>query len=102
MIKVTPTSGKLKPLCSLYATARGCEGDGNQWAGVKAPLPVPAPEDTVTQTWRLPLSWVGATVSAVSLTPSGPMPGTPAVLVSGRNLTLVGVQPGFAVRLTAA
>jgi hypothetical protein len=24
------------------------------------------------------------------------------VLIDGRNLTLVGVQPGFAVRLTAA
>jgi hypothetical protein len=100
LIKVTPTSGKTKPLCSLYTDPVGCEGDPNQWAGVKAPLPIPPPAAGVKQTWTLPLSWVGATVTAVSLTPQGPVPGVPTVTIDGRNLTLTGVMPAYAVRLT--
>ena len=98
LIKVTPTSGKVKPLCSLYASAAGCESDTNQWSGVKSPLPVPSPDGLVNQTWTLPLSWVGLKVSATTLTPEGEVPG-PDVLIVGRNFTLAGVQPGCAVRL---
>jgi hypothetical protein len=98
LIKVTPTSGKTKPLCMLFANPVGCETDPNQWAGVKAPLPVPAP-GAVNQTWTLPLSWVGAQLSSTALTPEGYAPG-PQLVINGRSLTLVGVVPGYPVRIT--
>lgn len=100
MIKVTPNSGKLKPVCEVYAAPSGCGADPNQWAGVKAPLPVPTPGAGVNQVWTLPLSWVGGTVNATTLTPTGPVTGQPTVQVTGRKLQLLGVQPGYPVRLT--
>ena len=48
------------------------------------------------------LAWVGKAVKATSLTPEGAMPGLVQVLISGRNLTLVGMTPTWAVRLEAA
>ena len=101
LIKVTPTSGRTRPTCGLYAlgTAVGCVRDGNQWAGAKAPLPLPAPSAPTQQLWRLPLSWVGRAVSAVSLTPQGEAPA--GVSVSGRDLR-VNCTPSFPVRLTAS
>lgn len=100
--QVTPDSGKTAPVCGLFAHPVGCASDPNQWAGTKAPLPLPGPSEGVTQTWVLPLSWLGSSVAAVSLSPDGPVPGVPEVLLSGRNLTLVGVQPAWPVRLTRA
>jgi hypothetical protein len=97
LVKVTPNSGHVKPLCGLYAHPVGCNLDLNQWAGVKAPLPVP---EAGNQSWTLPLSWVGSSITATSLTPVGPVPGTPAVEVNGRGLKLVGVTPTYPVRLT--
>jgi hypothetical protein len=99
LIKVTPSSGKTKPLCMLFTDPAGCESDPNQWAGVKAPLPVPAPGGGVNQTWTLPLSWVGSQLTATTLTPEGTAPG-PAIVLNGRALTLVNVIPGYPVRLT--
>ena len=101
LIKVTPTSGKTKPTCGLYAlgAAIGCQRDSNQWAGAKAPLPMPAPGAPIQQLWKLPLSWVGKAVSAVSLTPQGEAPA--GVSVSGRDLH-VNCTPSFPVRLTAS
>jgi hypothetical protein len=58
--------------------------------------------DTSTQTWTLPLSWVGKEVVATSLTPAGPVAGQVSVHVSGRNMTLVGMTPSWAVRLEVA
>ena len=102
LIKVTPSSGKTKPTCGLFAlgTAVGCARDANQWAGAKAPLPAPAPLQPVQQAWTLPLSWVGRALSAVSLTPQG---GAPAgVFVSNGRTLWVNVTPSYAVRVTAA
>lgn len=99
MIKVTRTSGKVVPLCTLYSSAvTQCGADTNQWAGVKAPLPGGA---GVTQQWTLPLSWVGRNVTYALVTPDGVLPGQPTVLVSGRNLTVV-LPPGRPVRLSVA
>jgi hypothetical protein len=101
LIKVTPSSGKTKPTCGQFAVgaAVGCARDTNQWAGAKAPLPLPPAQQVIQQAWTLPLSWVGRAVAAVSLTPQGEAP--TGVLVNGRDL-MVNVTPGFAVRLTAA
>lgn len=96
MIKVTPFSGKSKPLCLLFASATGCGSDPNQWAGVKAPLPIPSSNNI---TWTLPLSWVGHPVSSVTLTPSGPLP-SQGVVIQGRQMTLVDITPGWPVRIT--
>lgn len=43
VIFVTPSSGKDKPVCSLYAAGVGCWRDPNQASGAKAPLPLPSP-----------------------------------------------------------
>ena len=101
LIKVTPSSGKTKPTCGQFAigAAFGCTRDSNQWAGAKAPLPLPPAPQVVEQAWTLPLSWVGQTVTAVSLTPQGETPA--GVVVNGRSL-MVNVTPGFPVRLTAS
>jgi hypothetical protein len=101
LIKVTPSSGKTKPTCGLYAlgVAAGCSRDSNQWAGSKQPLPLPAPRQPVMQEWTLPLSWVGHTVEAISLTPAGEEPGW--VSVTGRQLK-VNVTPSFPIRITAS
>lgn len=99
VIKVTGNSGHTTPECMLFDVVTGCQSDPNQIAGVKRPLPPPPPPTGVTQYWTLPLSWVGASVAAVSITPHGLVPDTPSVLVNGRNLTLVGVIPGWPVRL---
>ena len=56
----------------------------------------------VTQSWMLPLSWVGATVTAVSISPNGEVPGQSTLLIDGRILTIMGVIPGWPVRLTRA
>jgi len=99
MVKVTRTSGKVVPLCTLYSSAVwSCGGDPNQWAGVKAPLPDAA---NITQQWVLPLSWVGRTVSTTLITPDGAVPGQPAITIAGRNLTL-SLHPGRPVRLTVS
>lgn len=100
LIKVTPSSGKTKPTCGLFAagTAAGCARDPNQWAGAKAPLPLPAPGAPTQQQWVLPLSWVGKAVTGVSLTPEGEAPA--GVSVAGRALR-VNCTPSFPVRLTA-
>lgn len=100
LIKVTGNSGRTKPLCMLFAVATGCDADPNQVAGVKVPLPVPPLPAGVNQTWTLPLSWVGSTVTAVTISPQGEVPGKPDVIIAGRNLTLAGVVPGLPVRLT--
>ena len=96
LIKVTPKSGHTKPLCMLFAAGVGCEADENQFAGSKAPLPVPSAATNVT--WTLPLSWVGRQLQATTLTPAGEAPG-PALGVVGRALALIGVTPGWPVRL---
>jgi hypothetical protein len=104
LIKVTPSSGRTKPTCGLFTATRpvGCRADSNQWAGAKAPLPLPPAPDATTQTWTLPLAWVGRALTATSLTPQGPQAGLVQVLVQGRNLTLVGMTPSWAVRIEAA
>jgi hypothetical protein len=102
LIKVTPSSGKVKPTCYLYSHAIGCNADPNQWAGVKAPMPVPSPAGLVNQTWTLPLSWVGKTVTATTLTPDGPVPNAPELVINARQLVIVNMQPGYPVRLQAA
>ena len=79
LIKVTPSSGKTVPWCGLYSHPAGCADDPNQWAGAKAPLPQPPLPEGGNQTWVLPLSWVGSIVTATTITPSGPVPGTPQV-----------------------
>jgi len=102
LIKVTPSSGKARPACGLFAAgaAAGCRSDPNQWAGAKVPLPFPPPGGGgVTQAWTLPLSWVGRSVRATQLTPAGEVTGGVNVTVDGRNLTIAGVTPGWAVRL---
>lgn len=100
LIKVTNTSGKTVPLCTLYSIILSCGSDPNQWAGAKAPV-VPA---NVTQRWTLPLSWTTAqpprTIVADLITPSGVQPATPPLTISGRNLTLQ-VPPGRPIRLRA-
>jgi hypothetical protein len=103
LIKVTPASGRTRPTCGLFtATApAGCSSDPNQYAGARAPLPLPPAPDATTQSWTLPLSWAGRALTATSLTPAGPQPGLVGVLVQGRNLTLVGMTPGWAVRIEA-
>jgi hypothetical protein len=102
LIKVTQSSGKTQPTCGLFTATPpvGCRSDPNQFAGAKAPLPVPP--DATTQKWTLPLSWVGKQVVATSLTPNGPVTGQVSVLVEGRNLTLAGMTPTWAVRLEVA
>ena len=101
LIKVTPSSGKTRPTCGVFAAgaAVGCRADPNQAAGAKAPLPVPPPGGAVTQKWTLPLSWVGRAVRATVLAPTGEVPGGANVSVVARNLTRSGVVPGWAVRL---
>jgi hypothetical protein len=79
----------------------GCRADPNQFAGARVPLPLPPAPDATTQSWTLPLSWAGRALSATSLTPAGPQPGLVTVLVQGRNLTLVGMTPGWPVRIEA-
>ena len=101
LIKVTSTSGKKAPLCMLFASPVGCVGDTNQWAGSKQPLPVPGGA-TVDQSWTLPLAWVGKTVIATTISPSGLVPGSPTVQLQGRDLKLIGVTPGWPVRLVAS
>jgi hypothetical protein len=100
LIKVTPSSGKTKPTCGLFAlgAAAGCMRDPNQFSGAKAPLPVPPPHQPVEQQWVLPLSWVGRALGAVSLTPDGEI--ITEAIAQGRQLR-VNVTPGYAVRLTA-
>ena len=102
VIKVTPSSGRTQPTCGLYRAPVGCRADPNQYAGARAPLPLPPQPDATTQTWTLPLSWVGKAVTATSLSPEGPLPGAVQVSISGRNLTLTGITPSWAVRLEAA
>jgi hypothetical protein len=121
LIKVTPSSGKTQPWCGIYSHPVGCVSDPNQWAGAKAPLPFPKPNEEGNQTWMLPLSWVGSTVTATTITPSGPVPGTPQVraavkcawcgpchppppdplqvVINGRSMKLVGVAKAMPVRL---
>jgi len=101
LIKVTPSSGKTQPTCGLFGpgVAAGCTRDPNQWAGAKAPLPIPAPAATLQQTWTLPLAWVGRALTAVSLTPQGEAPAQ--VRAEGRTL-LVNVTPAYAVRISAS
>jgi hypothetical protein len=127
LIKVTPSSGKTVPWCGIYSHPTGCANDSNQWAGAKAQLPPPKPNEDGNQTWTLPLSWVGSSVTATTFTPSGPMPGTPQVrseqystvhaetrrtnfsfvkslklqvFITGREMKLVGVAKAMPVRLT--
>lgn len=99
LIKVTPFSGKVKPLCMLFSEAVGCSEDPNQWAGSKNQVPYPT-TGTVNSTWTLPLSWVGLSLHTTTLTPEGPQEGVPAVVVTGRSFTLVDVSPGLPVRIT--
>ena len=102
MIKVTPYSGKTKPLCMLYQSPEGCGNDDNQVAGVKAPLPLPPPSPSgeLNQTWTLPLSWVGKTLTATAVAPGGESPAQFAL--SGRELTVINMTPGVPVRFVAA
>ena len=105
MIKVTPDSGKTKPLCTLVVTPVGCDKDPNQVAGTKVVLPPPGPSpppgSLLNLTFTLPLSWVGKSVSAVTSSPTGPLVGQPGVSIKDRELLLVGVYPGWAARLEA-
>lgn len=97
MIKVTPYSGKTKPLCMLFTTPVGCAMDDNQWAGTKYPL---NPNQAgLNQTWTLPLSWIGSSIVTTTLSPSGPILNTPSYSIQGRNITLINMQPGMGVRL---
>jgi hypothetical protein len=105
LIKVTPESGKTKPLCTLVVTPVGCDKDPNQVAGTKVVLPPPGPSpppgSLLNLTFTLPLSWVGKSVSAVTSSPTGPIVGQPGVSIKDRELLLVGVYPGWAARLEA-
>jgi len=102
MIKVTPFSGKTKPLCTLFSHPIGCEEDDNQVSGVKAPLPIPTPSPSgINLTWTLPLSWMGKALTATNVNPTGN--NTPAQFdLQGRMLTVIDVMPGQAVRFVAA
>jgi len=53
----------------------------------------------VTQQWTLPLSWVGSNVTAVTISPEGLRKDIPTVGVEGRSLKLIGVVPGWPVRV---
>ena len=102
MIKVTPFSGKTKPLCMLYRSPVGCEADDNQVSGVKAPLPVPPPAPSgggLNQSWTLPLSWVGKALTATTVAPGGDAPAQ--FVLDGRALTVIDMTPGVPVRLVA-
>ena len=102
LIKVTPASGRVVPTCGIFTTALpvGCTADPNQFAGTKLPLPLPpSPDATITQSWTLPLFWVGKNISVTELTPTGPVVGSVEILINGRNLTLTGMTPAWAVRI---
>ena len=102
MIKVTPFSGKTKPLCTLFSHPIGCEEDDNQVSGVKAPLPIPTPSPAgINLTWTLPLSWVGKALTATNVNPTGNNTAAQFDL-QGRMLTVIDVIPGQAVRFVAA
>ena len=98
MIKVTPFSGKTKPLCTLFSQPIGCEIDTNQVSGVKSPLPFPPPIPSGnTITWTLPLSWLGKNLTATTINYNGNY--LPAQFeLQGRNLTVINMTPGVAVR----
>jgi hypothetical protein len=102
MIKVTPFSGKTKPLCTLFSNPIGCEVDDNQVSGVKSPLPLPPPSSNgINMTWTLPLSWVGKALTATNVSPNGNN-SLAQFDLQGRLLTLISVTPGQAIRIMAA
>lgn len=101
LIKVTSSSGKSKPTCGLFTatTPVGCRDDPNQFAGAREPLPVPPEPDATTQHWTLPLAWVGKDLRTTVLSPEGPVDGLVQATVVGRNLTLSGIVPTWAVKV---
>ena len=60
---------------------------------------VPGTSSSTVQYWTLPLAWVGQAVSSVTITPDGEVKNQIQILIDDRNLTLIGMVPGWPVRL---